>query len=142
MPRPGTKPSDQPIRRRNKPVHEWVEVEAVPFEEAPKLPRSQPSGMPWPAWTKAWWKAISRMPHCALWDDGDWRFAMETAVVAAAFHSGDVKAATELRNREKVLGTTVDYRRDLRIRYVEPAPKELPPSVKAIDDYRKQVEEE
>jgi hypothetical protein len=28
--------------------------------------------------------------------------------------------ATELRNREKVLGTTLDYRRDLRIMYTQP----------------------
>ena len=30
------------------------------------------------------------------------------------------RLASELRNREKVLGTTIDSRRDLRIRYTEP----------------------
>jgi len=31
-----------------------------------------------------------------------------------------VSAMSELRQREKIMGTTVDSRRDLRIRYVEP----------------------
>jgi hypothetical protein len=33
---------------------------------------------------------------------------------------GEPRHATELRNREKMLGTTMDFRRDLRIRYVDP----------------------
>jgi hypothetical protein len=32
---------------------------------------------------------------------------------------GAISAMAELRMREKVMGTTVDARRDLRIRYVE-----------------------
>ncbi len=68
---------------------------------------------------------------------------MDTAIVAAAFHSGSVAAAAELRQREKILGTTLDARRDLRIRYVDPgAPAETEdqgeeaPSVASLDDYR------
>src|SRR6476469_5115659 len=34
---------------------------------------------------------------------------------------GPIGLASDLRNREKVLGTTIDSRRDLRIRYTEPA---------------------
>ena len=33
------------------------------------------------------------------------------------YTGGPIGLATELRNREKVLGTTIDSRRDLRIRY-------------------------
>jgi len=139
MPMTGTKPKGE-IRRRNKPVHDWTEVDAVPFEGGPKLPATKPGERTWPAATRRWWKAIARMPHCILWDESDWIFALDTAFVAAAFHGGDIKVATELRNREKVLGTTVDFRRDLRIRYVEPKPTELPASVTAIEAYRKEVE--
>ncbi|HVM13619.1 MAG TPA: hypothetical protein VM287_04735 [Egibacteraceae bacterium] len=75
------------------------------------------------------------MPHCRLWRDSDWQFALDTALIAAEFHMGDTRTATELRNREKVLGTTVDFRRDLRIRYVEP--DEGPTAeVTRLDDYR------
>lgn len=141
MPLSGTKPKAEPLRRRNKPTHDWTEVDAVPFEGGPKLPRTEPGKATWPTATKRWWKTVSTMPHCILWDDSDWQFALDTALLAAAFHGGDLKVATELRNREKVLGTTVDFRRDLRIRYVEPKPAELPASVKAIEDYRREVEE-
>lgn len=61
---------------------------------------------------------------------------MDTAALKAKFHTdGGTGLATECRNREKVMGTTVDYRRDLRIRYVEPKPVELA-AVTAIDEYR------
>lgn len=92
----------------------------------------------WPAETKKWWRAVSRMPHCVLWTDADWQFALDTALVAAAFHAGDVRVAGELRQREKILGTTADSRRDLRIRYVDPTEDNADPAiVTAMDAYRK-----
>lgn len=135
MPIPGTKPSDQPIRRRNKPSHDWTEIDAVPFVGAPAL-----TGRPSKAVIR-WWKAISTMPHCVLWDESDWQFAMDTALIAKAFYRGNIKAATELRQREKIMGTTVDSRRDLRIRYVEPAEVVDNPSVSVMADYRKTLDE-
>ena len=44
------------------------------------------------------------------------------------------RLAAELRNREKVMGTTLDYRRDIRVRYV--APKAEPAKVVRLDDYQ------
>lgn len=141
MPLPGSKANEgQPVRHRNKPRHEWVEVEHRPFEDGPQLSRNQPSGPPWPKATKRWWQVISRMPHCILWDEADWQFALDTAGVAATFHGGDMKQAVELRQREKVMGTTLDARRDLRIRYVEAVQEEERPGVTAIADYRKALE--
>jgi hypothetical protein len=81
------------------------------------------------------------MPHCILWDEADWQFALDTASVAAAFHGGDMKQAVELRQREKVMGTTLDARRDLRIRYVEAVQEEERPAIAAIEDYRKALRE-
>ena len=40
-------------------------------------------------------------------------------MVHAMANHGAISAMAELRMREKVMGTTVDARRDLRIRYVE-----------------------
>lgn len=92
----------------------------------------------WPAETRRWWRAVSRMPHCALWTESDWQYALDTACVAAAFHSGDARVAGELRQREKVLGTTQDARRDLRVRYVEPVDEgEAPAGVAVMDRYRR-----
>lgn len=94
----------------------------------------------WPRETRRWWRAISHMPHCVLWSDADWQFALDTALVAATFHAGDVRAAVELRQRERVLGTTADARRDLRIRYVEPDADDddgTADNVTAMDAYRR-----
>lgn len=92
----------------------------------------------WPPGTKKWWSVISRMPHCILWDEADWQYAMDTAVVASAFHGGDVRVANELRQREKNMGTTSDARRSLRIRYVDSIEDNSDPAiVTAMDSYRK-----
>src|SRR6185503_20067708 len=118
MPVTGRKPKPEADRRgRAKPIHDWIEVPNRPFDgEAPKPGRV-------PAATTRWWHAVSTMPHCILWQESDWQFALDTAVVHAMFvRKGLGWAATELRNREKILGTTVDARRDLRIRYVDDAP--------------------
>ena len=141
MGRPGVKPNEgQPRRNRNPPRHEWIEVENKPFEDPPPLPKSQTTGHRWPAQTKRWWHAVSTMPHCVLWDEADWQFALDTVLIAAAFHSGDMKQAVELRQREKVMGTTLDARRDLRIRYVEAVVEAEKPSLVAIQDYRRELE--
>jgi hypothetical protein len=110
---------------------------------ASRLAQFAPDKVPvsWPAETRRWWKAISRMPHCVLWDESDWQFALDTAVLVAAFHTGDLRLAGEIRAREKVLGTTGDARRDLRIRYVDPNAGEVDEvdkgSVTAMADYRR-----
>ena len=60
-------------------------------------------------------------------------------IQAAASH-GQVTAMAELRMREKVLGTTVDARRDLRIRYVDLEPEAPVISVVSkIDDRRQKL---
>ena len=75
------------------------------------------------------------MPHCVLWQPSDWQFAIDTAVLHAAFARGDLARSKELRVREKVLGTTAEARRDLRIRYVgaEAAPEEPQAPAAVVD---------
>jgi len=139
MPAAGRKPNEgTPVRHRVPPVHQWTEVEDVPFGDGPSLPPKRGS---WSKATRRWWAAVSTMPHCCLWTPADWQFAFDTALVAARFHGGDVRAAYELRAREKVLGTTLDARRDLRIRYVESVAEEERAGVTAIADYRRALEE-
>lgn len=117
------KPEDQ---RRNPvaPRYDWTDVVDAPYEGAkPALP---PRRGRWPTATKQWWERISRMPHCILWTETDWQFALDTALVHAAFVGGNDRGArTELRHREKRMGTTFETLRDLRIRYVEALPVEV-----------------
>lgn len=124
MPPAGAKPKPpgQAVTRHQQ-VHEWLEVEDVPFEGGPDLPESGVPGLRsgWPQRIRDKWDAWRTMPHCKHWGPAEWDYALDSIGLAALYHlSGEAKFATELRNREKVLGTTLDYRRALRIRYVEP----------------------
>lgn len=133
MPVSGPKPKPEGQRRhRVKPAFDWVEVPDRPFTDAPDLP-ARPDGKPWLKRTEAWWSAISTMPHCVLWTDSDWSYAIDAALVAAALHAGDLRAAAPLERREKVMGTTVDYRRDIRVRYVT---DEVDEPVVEMESYR------
>lgn len=85
------------------------------------------------------WLVGGHQHHAALQAvvTSDWRFALTTALVADMAYRGNNAAATELRNREKVMGTTMEFRRDLRIRYVEPANETAASAgVASLDDYR------
>lgn len=132
---PGRKPTEDRSQVRFKGhVAEWTEVEDVPFADPPAMPDRDTTvnyaeaglvpGSGWPESTQRWWRVICRMPHCALWTDGDWAFAMDTMETHARFAEG-WRGATgaELRQREKLMGVYHDARRDLRIRYVEPKAK-------------------
>lgn len=137
----GRKPKDADKRvNRHAPRHDWTEVPNVPFADGPKLPSRRTQNRSWPAMTKRWWTTLSQMPHCVLWSESDWSFALDTALIAAAFHDGELQRAAELRNREKLLGVTVEHRRDLRIRYVDPPSDDdtetTPGAVTRMDDYR------
>ena len=97
-------------------TQEWVEIPNVRYTgPRPTLPAM-------PAATRRWWEAISTMPICQTWDEEDWQFAVDTAQVHQAFAEGKLTAAAELRVREARMGTTMAARRDLRIKYVDPAP--------------------
>lgn len=131
MPPAGAKPKTGSITRHPL-THDWVDVEDVPFDGGPDLPermaatvalvKDEPAmRLPWHPRTRDKWNTWRAMPHCRLWGPAEWDFALDAIEVAGLFHhTGEQKYATELRNREKVLGTTLDFRRSLRIRYTDP----------------------
>lgn len=130
------KPPGEAVHR-NKPAFDWTEVEDVPFTGGPRLYGQRQNGQDWPERVRQKWQTWRRMPHAKLWTDADWDFVFDTLEIAAQFvETGEVKYATELRNREKIIGTTVDFRRDLRIRYVEPKQKANLAPVVNVDDFR------
>lgn len=151
---PGVKPKEDRSQVRHRArVHEFTEVDNVPFEGGPELtPRSviadpllwaEAGVVPmegWPPATQRWWNAIRRMPHCTLWSEGDWEFAQLTAEVHARVCEGwKGYTGAELRQREKLMGVYLDARRDLRIKYVEPKPEaeDLPAgNVVSMNSYR------
>lgn len=78
------------------------------------------------------------MPHCALWTTSDWESALDTLEIAARFHdNGGASWCTELRYRERAMGTAHDARQGMRIRYVEPLVADGPSAgVTVIGQYR------
>jgi hypothetical protein len=130
------KPAEQRRNPTNRETHEWIQVIAIPYDgEVPSL------GGRVPVRTMRWWRVVSRMPHAILWDEADWEFAVATAWVHAAFvrSKGSPSYATELRQREKLLGMTWDARRDLRIKYVDAQPVEAEQPV-SLADRRRELE--
>jgi hypothetical protein len=119
----GRRPKDEEQRvNRNALTHDRIDVPDVPYRgDRPGLPE----GLPWQ--TREWWETVSTMPVCVLWRKEDWHFALGAALLHAAFVNGDMAAEPKLREREKVMGTTLAYRRDNRIRYVNPRAFEAPP---------------
>lgn len=147
MATPGAKPSDRPTVHRNKPAVDWTEVTNEPYKGShPDLPDVRQSvdksgivtETPYSDATRRWWGSLSAMPHCVLWQDSDWAYALDTAVVHDQASYGSVSAMAELRLREKSLGTTFDARRDLRIRYVNVEHEPLA-VVDELDDRRRRL---
>lgn len=128
MPAPGRKPNERSVNKTPSKI-DWIEVENIPYDGAvPELPLTRtyvnPKGeiqeVPIENRTRYWWEAVTKMPHCILWQPSDWQFALDTAMVHASASHGSISAMGELRQRERIMGTTVDARRDLRIRYIDP----------------------
>lgn len=111
---PGPEPKHNKIGRT--PNAEWIEVVNEPNLSAPAL-----LGDHHPL-TMTWWAEISMLPHTVLWLQADWTFASDTALIKDKFYAGDFSAAitTEMRRREDLMGTTMEARRKLRIRYISP----------------------
>jgi hypothetical protein len=139
------------VRHRNGITEgaEWREVVDLPYADGPPLgdrPESsgtageRPLGIDADSWPKAtleWWDAVRTMPHCRLWNRADWMIARAAAEAHARFVEGwkGCASGAELRQREKQLGMTHDFRRDLRIRYVDPPNLDgpLPANVTRVD---------
>lgn len=140
MPVAGRKPKPEGQKRNRAPLtHQFVDVPDVAFVGGPELPAKNPD---WRAETKQWWTSVVRMPHCVLWTETDWQFAFDSALVYEEFLSEPIKAAPAKLNCDKQLGTTMDFRRDLRIRYVPPDSEKSgeDASITALAEYRALLE--
>jgi hypothetical protein len=107
---------------------EFVDVPDLPYtgpgsqRDLPEIP-----GLPWYPQVEAWWATVRKMPHCRLWIEADWLFAIETAVLKnqiwGEIFGGALPAnlLSEERQRLALLGMTMEHRRKLGIRYADPA---------------------
>lgn len=124
----GPAPKENRRRRNVGPLDSaWVEVVNVPFT-GPVPIKAQRTDHPN---AKQWLKVVSTVPHAVLWRDDDWSYIAETLRLKDAFEKGNLRLAQELRSRYSKLALTYEDRLKLRIRYVDPAPDEAAPVVKA-----------
>ncbi len=117
----------------------WTDVPDRPYDgpsmNLPKLP----GGMKWLPQVEVWWDNVRVMPHCVLWTATDWLFALELAYLKqdmwGEFFGGTVHAnkMAEIRRREDQMGTTVEARRKLLIRYVDPEIDEMDAPIAGMD---------
>ena len=120
----GTAPKDQKTGRyQNVTGAGWTDVRDVPYQGTTP---SNPWVMEDPYLSK-WWDTLCSMPHCILWNESDWQYALDTSLMKARFYDGtkapNAAVLTELRKREEAMGMTYDARLKLRIRYV-PVPED------------------
>jgi hypothetical protein len=120
-------PNPKAAKLGRTPNADWIEVPNEPYTgPSPDLPRLA-NRRKWTDMVVQWWEQVRCMPHCCLWEATDWQFGIETAFMKDAFWreyaDGEMKStlATEIRRREGILGTTAEARRQLRIRYMDPA---------------------
>lgn len=111
-----------------------------------KLPRSRfldgEEGHMWLPETLSWWHGVSRMPHCAVWEDSDWNYAIATAYVLDDAFRGNARLFAEVRQREFSMGVTLEARRKLGIEYVDPSEVKTIESVASVvitDDRRAKI---
>lgn len=132
-------PDRSVVRNRKVPLPN-NDIPNVPFEPGKKrmLPpltqRQDPLGEGWPIATYNWWRALRIMPHCKLWSETDWHYAITTAWIHRRIWQGDHKLAGELRQRERAMGCTDEARRGLRIRYVDPEPEASVTPLHAVEE--------
>lgn len=75
----------------------------MPASHKPNLPRVE--GQPWCAETKRWFKSWRDSPATDSWDERQWQFLFDTALVhMAVWYDGDLTKVGELRAREAQMG--------------------------------------
>ena len=127
---PGTKPKPEGRKVTRHPLtQDWTDVQDVPYTGDKPTPPGRLSGR-----SKSWWESLASMPHCVLWSRSDWEFALDTLAIHRRF-SRTGEGAAELRQRENRMGTTMEARRDLRIRYVGLPEAETGPDGNAPTDF-------
>lgn len=117
-------PAGKSVKHGRTPNAEWTEVLDTPYTgPSPDLPKLT-NRRKWNELVAQWYDQVRAMPHCTMWGPGDWMFAIETAMQKHEYYADDKRpssAATEIRRRESMMGTTTEARRQLRIRYVSTA---------------------
>lgn len=94
----------------------WTKLAADEQVRGPELP----DGLEWPPETLKWWQTWRESAQAQTFTAVDWSYLTDTAVLHAAFWSGDRSVAPELRLRVAKFGATPVDRLRLRMTVTEP----------------------
>lgn len=122
---PAPKDPSKRVRRNGDPIPlRVVEIEPTPQPELPEFDvqvkvdgELQSVRFEWPARTREWWRMWAESPLSAEFTETDWSELLDTARLHAAFWSGQLSAAGELRLRVAKFGATPEDRARLRIQF-------------------------
>lgn len=90
----------------------------------------------WPAQTRTWWKMWADSELSKKFTATDWSELLDTARLHAAYWSGDLKVAAELRLRQAKFGATPEDRARLGIQLIFPEDTPKPKVAKAATGAR------
>ena len=132
MPGRGRPPSGTRQRERDQ---KRVDAETTAVEpdaelRGPDLPETEDG---WPAMTRRWWLTWRKSPQAQTFTDTDWDFLLDTALIHAAFVTGAVALAGELRLRVSRFGATPEDRMRLKLTIGKPAPAATPAAPRAAE---------
>lgn len=113
----GRGPAPKDKSRRARANEDSVSTTTLRFEAAD--PPELPEGVEWPQATVDWWEMWVNSPQAEHFGSTDWSFLLDTALLHAAFWSGDSKAAPELRLRVAKFGATPEDRARLRMQFAD-----------------------
>lgn len=143
----GPAPKNPAARRRRNPQPIQTQVVEEDGEvRGPELPEE----FEWPDATKRWWDTWRASPQASTFTTTDWDFLLDTALLHAAYWSGESSVAAELRLRVAKFGATPEDRARLRLQVGDAAKaaaaavpstkgKRLPPGVTRLEDRRKRL---
>lgn len=110
---PSPKDPSKRARRNADPVPLRV-IESEPVAQPPL-----PDGPAQVERTREWWAMWGESPLSSEFVAADWDYLADTALIHAAFWSGDLKQAVELRLRVAKFGQTPEDRARLRIQFAQ-----------------------
>ncbi|HMG44982.1 MAG TPA: hypothetical protein VK611_26855 [Acidimicrobiales bacterium] len=73
----------------------------------------------WPERTRNWWRTWADSPLAPDFTESDWEFLLDTALIHAQFWNGDMKVASELRQRVGKFGATPEDRARLKVQFAD-----------------------
>ncbi len=119
---PAPKDPSKRARRNSDPIP--LRILIAEATEQPNLPtvslvdsEGLPADLEWPAQTVNWWQMWADSPLSTDFTSTDWSFLLDTAMLHAAYWTGDLKVAGELRQRVAKFGATPEDRARLRITF-------------------------